>query len=332
MGNNHSTNIDAEPEHTERFLEIVRLRAETDFRVENGEEIPNRETRRMKWEEFVMHCYYLAANLRCQWFSRHAVTLYNNENDEAYWDAVPIQHVREGVHAMVLLYAAKGVCLDKLLSLPHIRDELERRGMPGNVIWSIVVTGRSNREPICHLNDWLLDELNLRNDLAPGIATLTNRVRICRKMTTLVDSEVDKYYRNEGLSLPVLKRAVNAAACQMFPERFATARGYFLDLVDSPEVADLFYRHYRILSGGRDYKSETEEDERSLYKHCRFSGVVAAVFCSMTLSTGVSVEALAADPRFSDSGDDGSDDGSGWNPAPGRRPLDNNRRDTAEDE
>ncbi len=311
MGNNHSlpSADDADDLHTGRFLEVVTEMAESDFRVEDGTEIPDWATRRRKWEEFVVHCYYLAANLRCQRFSRHAVTRYDPKTTEVYWDASPIRNVHEGVYAKVLLYAAQGVCLHKLLHIPTIRDELERHGMPGNVIWSIIVTG-SRGEPICHLNDWLLDELDLRNHLAPGVPALRDRVQFCRGMIARVDQHLDIHYRNEGLSLPLLKSAVNGAACKMLP--YATAQGYFLDLVDSPEVANLFYHHYRILSGG-DYKSETEEDTQPFAKHCRISGVVAAVFCSMALSNGVSVEALAADPQFSVSEEEGSEDGSGWN-------------------
>lgn len=311
MGNNHSTNIHAEALHTELFLDLVREVADNDI-----QEVPDPETRTQIWQDFVTSCFYLAANLRCQWFMKRPPV--KPEGEES-WCGGPIQSVHDGVYATLLVYASRGMSIGTLLHLPHIQEEMEKRGLPSGVHIDIVLKARSRA--LYGLNDWLLAELDLKDVLAPTFTSLENGAKLCHRLVHWADERIDEEYRDNGLTLNLLKRALVYAANMCFPGDIATAERYYLDLDDvtRQDLRNLFYRHYQILSGGRDYAIEANTNSR--HRHCRFAGVAAAVFCSIVLARGIVVGDLEADPLFSVPGQEDDDDSDstasegGWKPA-----------------
>ena len=170
MGNNHSTNIDDPPVHTDDFLNTVRQFALLDDDV---------RTMTQRWQKFVMACYYLAANLRCQWFSKRAPV---KPDGEELWSGAPVRDVHDGAYATLLVYAGMGMSIESILRLPHIKDEMEKHGLPRDVCKTIVLSAPDDDSDaaVYHVNDWLLAELDLK---AEGVGTISARRVWCGAKT-----------------------------------------------------------------------------------------------------------------------------------------------------
>lgn len=287
MGSSNSTLLGT-PRRTERFLPIIKEEVERD--------VPgtDKEKRKKTFRAAVTLHYYVASNLRCQWFSNPRVrkTYFNGE-----WRATAIRNVHDGVYALFLIYAAKGMCTRSLIMLPYIREEMQLHGLRTNhVCWTADLNNHDTLGP--HYNDWLLEEMELKDALAPGIE-LHDRVKLCRDMIKAATIMVEDKYEQEGFSLDLLTRAIRHAADTCVRANAPIVGRYYLDIVGQPQIAFLFFQHYSILSGGRRWESDTAGSNDVEPPNCKKAGILAAVFCSILLAEGEDVVGLTNNQLFS---------------------------------
>lgn len=276
MGNNLTFYLHDEetfiPSHTRKFLADIRKQVNTDA------EDPTEE--REKWENVVGACLYLASNLRCQLFSNNDVQF---DDDKEVWSPPRIATVKDGLHALFLIYTAKGMPVPVLLGLRHVNREMEQRGLPKNVYDDMNV---HDVELAGKMNDWLVEELELKTTLALGhnYPSMQERATKAAKMFRHVSVKWVKSKHNDGFTLGVVNNLLRSAASILIPAN--AVGGQFWDILREP---NLFYKHYKNLSGGKDW----EREERGM--HDVTAALAAAVFCNILLSEG---EHIQFDPLF----------------------------------
>lgn len=235
---------------------------------------------------------FLLANLRCQFFSNGST--WNTTDD--------------GVHALVLTYARKGVPILDLLQIVRVELDMVKKGWDLDVSEALNSTYTLDDNFAWQTNRWILLNLQLDYGLVDNQGRIL-RESVMKEITTICATRITKLERHPHIANEVEDFLSLEKLSELLFEEIQYETSYTLEEEFEPtfllEYSDKFWHHYHLLSGGFLHHGiqalERPETRIGIVWENKKAAVVSAVHVHILVATGNVDEPIQANNDDTDS-------------------------------